>query len=75
MRHLGYPILGDSVYGRKDNEKRQMLHAYRLEFLHPITGYQMEFTGEIPEDFQRALKKSDLEMDEITRLTDGRENE
>ena len=35
----------------------------------------MEFTGEIPEDFQRALKKSDLEIDEITRLTDGRENE
>ena len=32
MRHLGYPILGDSVYGRKDNEKRQMLHAYKLEF-------------------------------------------
>ena len=75
MRHLGYPILGDSVYGRKDNEKRQMLHAYRLEFLHPVTGNPMEFIGEIPEDFQRALKKSDLEIDEITGLTDGRENE
>ena len=75
MRHLGYPILGDSVYGRKDNEKRQMLHAYRLEFLHPVTGNPMEFIGEIPEDFQRALKKSDLKMDEITGLMDGRENE
>ena len=66
MRHLGYPILGDSVYGRKDNEKRQMLHAYKLEFIHPITGHPMEFTGEIPEDFQKALKKSDLKIDEIT---------
>ena len=66
MRHLGYTILGDSVYGRKDNEKRQMLHAYKLEFLHPVTGHQMEFTGEIPEDFQKALKKSDLKIDEIT---------
>ena len=65
MRYLGYPILGDSVYGRKDNEKRQMLHAYRLEFLHPVTGRQMEFIGEIPEDFQKALKKSDLKIDEI----------
>ena len=65
MRHLGYPILGDSVYGRKDNEKRQMLHAYKLEFIHPITGRQMEFIGEIPEDFQKALKKSDLKIDEI----------
>ena len=75
MRYLGYPILGDSVYGRKDNEKRQMLHAYRLEFLHPVTGNPMKFTGEIPEDFKKALKKSDLKMDEITGLTDGRENE
>ena len=65
MRHLGYPILGDSVYGRKDNEKRQMLHAYRLEFLHPVTGNPMKFTGEIPEDFKKALKKSDLKIDEI----------
>lgn len=65
MRYLGYPILGDSVYGRKDNEKRQMLHAYKLEFLHPVTERQMEFTGEIPEDFQKALKKSDLKIDEI----------
>jgi pseudouridine synthase, rluA family len=65
MRYLGYPILGDSVYGRKDNEKRQMLHAYKLEFIHPVTGRQMEFIGEIPEDFQKALKKSDLKIDEI----------
>ena len=65
MRYLGYPILGDSVYGRKDNEKRQMLHAYKLEFIHPVTGRQMEFTGEIPEDFQKALKKSDLKIDQI----------
>ena len=65
MRYLGYPILGDSVYGRKDNEKRQMLHAYKLEFIHPITGHPMEFTGEIPKDFQKALKKSDLKIDEI----------
>ena len=65
MRYLGYPILGDSVYGRKDNEKRQMLHAYKLEFIHPVTGRQMEFIGEIPEDFQKALKKSDLKTDEI----------
>ena len=64
MRYLGYPILGDSVYGRKDNEKRQMLHAYKLEFIHPVTGRQMEFIGEIPEDFQKALKKSDLKIDE-----------
>lgn len=63
MRYLGYPILGDQVYGRKDSEKRQMLHAYKLEFLHPVTEKPMKFIGEIPEDFKSALKNTKLEVD------------
>lgn len=62
MKYLGYPILGDSVYGRGDSEKRQMLHAYKLEFLHPIKKIKMEFVGELPEDFSKAMKKSGFEM-------------
>lgn len=58
MKYLGYPILGDSVYGRQDSEKRQMLHAYKLEFLHPITKNPMEFIGELEEDFKRVMDKN-----------------
>lgn len=60
MKYLGYPILGDSTYGRVDGEKRQMLHAFKLEFLHPITKKKLEFIGELPEDFKRALKTTKL---------------
>ena len=63
MKYMGYPILGDMVYGRKDNEKRQMLHAYKLEFLHPVTEKPMKFISEIPEDFRKALKNIKLEFD------------
>ena len=63
MKHMGYPILGDMVYGRKDSEKRQMLHAYKLEFLHPVTEKPMKFISEIPEDFRKALKNIKLEFD------------
>ena len=63
MKHLGYPILGDSVYGRPDSEKRQMLHAYKLEFQHPITEENMEFIAELPEDFKKVLKKCGLELE------------
>ena len=63
MKYLGYPILGDSVYGRPDSEKRQMLHAYKLEFQHPITEENMEFIAELPEDFKKALKKCGLELE------------
>ena len=63
MKYMGYPILGDMVYGRKDSEKRQMLHAYKLEFLHPVTEKPMKFISEIPEDFRKALKNIKLEFD------------
>ncbi len=63
MKYMGYPILGDSVYGRPDSEKRQMLHAYKLEFLHPITKEKMEIIAELPDDFKKALIKNNLYFD------------
>ncbi len=63
MKYMGYPILGDAVYGRPDSEKRQMLHAYKLEFLHPITKEKMEIIAELPDDFKKALIKNNLNFD------------
>lgn len=63
MKYMGYPILGDAVYGRPDSEKRQMLHAYKLEFLHPITKEKMEIIAELPDDFKKALIKNNLYFD------------
>ena len=60
MKYMGYPILGDAVYGRVDSEKRQMLHAYKLEFLHPITKEKMEIIAELPDDFKKTLIKNKL---------------
>ena len=60
MKYMGCPILGDAVYGRVDSEKRQMLHAYKLEFLHPITKEKMEIIAELPDDFKKALIKNKL---------------
>ena len=35
---------------------RQALHAWKLSFLHPMTGQSMNFTAPLPEDMQRLLK-------------------
>ncbi len=42
LKHIGTPILGDAVYGFSSanhtyNVQRQLLHAYQLSFIHPIT--------------------------------------
>lgn len=57
LSHLGYPILGDTVYAPayvKAMAPRQMLHAWKLSFTHPGTGENLDFTLPPPEDFMTA---------------------
>ena len=64
MKYLGYPVLGDKMYGRDNGMAgRQMLHAYKLEFLHPVTQKAMKIVSELPEDFKEALKKTGLKAE------------
>jgi 23S rRNA pseudouridine1911/1915/1917 synthase len=58
LKHKGAPILGDPVYGapgwnKSYNVPRQMLHAYRLSFCHPITGMKIHLKAPIPADFKK----------------------
>jgi 23S rRNA pseudouridine1911/1915/1917 synthase len=64
LSHLGYPVVGDDMYGGKHltvgdaigtrNRQvlihRQMLHAALLAFTHPITKRPLTFTAPLPED-------------------------
>ncbi|MFO7887530.1 MAG: RluA family pseudouridine synthase [Eubacteriales bacterium] len=58
MSHIGYPIVGDYIYGRKRNEFKiegQLLHAKTVGFNHPKNNEYMEFTENEPEDFSTIL--------------------
>lgn len=59
MAHIHHPVVGDLVYGRQDkfNTKTQLLHAYYLKFIHPITGEVIEVEDEVPERFIEFEKK------------------
>lgn len=66
MKSLNHPILGDATYGNStDGIARQMLHAYRLKFTHPISKKDMVVTTPIPEDFKRAAKFAGLDIEKI----------
>ena len=59
MQYIKHPLVGDPVYGyRKQNIKAngQMLHAYKITFVHPRTKKEMSFTCPIDEEFQRVLE-------------------
>ena len=65
FKFLGYPLVGDTTYGARQNRKleeltgysasRQMLHAFRLAFIHPRTGQRLHFQAPRPADFEDAL--------------------
>ena len=59
-RHLGYPVVGDPVYGIKKQRfslNGQLLHAWRLQFTHPATGEDMCFEAPLPDYFKSVLSK------------------
>ncbi len=66
FQHIGFPIVGDLVYGERKNAKlldatgcevtRQLLHASRIVLKHPRTKKQMKFDAPLPKDFKAALK-------------------
>ena len=54
MAHIGHPLAGDDVYGPAKVIRElggQCLHAYKLGFIHPVTGEYLEFTADPPESF------------------------
>jgi 23S rRNA pseudouridine1911/1915/1917 synthase len=69
LAHIGHPLIGDKTYGAGfktkvaklappareavEHLRRQALHAATLGFEHPITGEEMLFESELPEDLAR----------------------
>ena len=58
---LGYPIVGDALYGGKDPRlERQFLHAHLLGIRLPGTGEYMEFTSPLPADLKAFLSQLNM---------------
>ena len=59
----GHPIAGDDKYGdfehnkqlQKMGLKRMFLHAWRLQFNHPVSGERIELQAELPPELQQFL--------------------
>ena len=61
LSSLGFPLVGDALYGgvsslqraskKKPRPQLLMLHAYRVGFIHPVTGAKIVIKTDIPERF------------------------
>ena len=56
----GHFVIGDDKYGKPANPIGRLgLHAYALEFIHPITGKKMLFSTPMPKEFLTLIEKND----------------
>lgn len=52
LRHAGFPIVGDTVYGaRVQGVQRMLLHSYKMIFTHPTKGAKLQVIAPLPKDF------------------------
>ncbi len=58
LAFIGYPIVGDQLYGHRKQElnmNRQALHSHILGFVHPSSKKYMEFSAPLPQDMQELI--------------------
>ncbi len=58
LAFIGFPIVGDQLYGHRRqglNIHRQALHSYVLGFVHPSSKKYMEFSAPLPQDIQELI--------------------
>lgn len=58
MAAIGFPLVGDWLYGRGDCESiaRPALHSRRLSFVHPLSHKRIDLFATIPDDMKKLLK-------------------
>lgn len=51
LASLGYPLLGDQLYGGQTSDlNRQALHASQISFDHPLTQQKVKVRARLPQD-------------------------
>ncbi|MEG2792284.1 MAG: RluA family pseudouridine synthase [Bacilli bacterium] len=58
MAYIGHPVLGDEIYGKKNqNLGGQILHAYKLNFISPTTKEEVTVETGLPQYFKDILNE------------------
>ncbi len=57
MAHQKTPILGDRLYGKRDNESHMYLHASGITFEHPHSGQEISIESTLPSYFKERMAR------------------
>lgn len=66
LAHIHHPVIGDCQHGRGDHNRlykqhfgchRMLLHAWRLQFTHPVSGVPMDIAAPLDAAYQAVLAR------------------
>ena len=57
--YLGHSLLSDTLYGTSSSLiNRQALHAYKVEFTHPLSKKKVKYIATVPEDLNKLMENA-----------------
>lgn len=58
LSYIGHPVVGDETYGKraKHASKRILLHAYKLDFIHPLKHTPISLCAPVPDDIEAFIQ-------------------
>lgn len=57
--YLGHSLLSDTLYGTRSSLiNRQALHAYEVEFTHPLSKKKVKYIATVPEDLNKLMENA-----------------
>ncbi len=62
LASMGFPLVGDVLYGGVRNAGGLMLHAAALDFTHPVTGQRVSLCTDVPKRFLEYFSPSEAEL-------------
>lgn len=69
---VGHPLVGDWLYGTRDDEIRPMLHALQLTMKHPRSGEDLVVAAPLPSDFIEQARTLGIAAAELESTAGGR---
>ena len=75
LAHIHHPIIGDSQHGRGDHNRlykqyfqchRMLLHAWRLQFRHPLSQQLIELEAPLDAEFSAILQRFEWSLPAVT---------
>lgn len=62
LSSIRHPLVADWLYGREEEGKRPMLHAWEVTMTHPVTNQQLRVMAPIAADFREEMESSGLHL-------------